>query len=88
MNPSSSEWSQPEAYPAECRTPGTPRPSHGFALLGPNVDASLRPLGGDGNPVADNVFFIGKTLGGYDHAAEKSGNGVALSTAYFAAMNA
>lgn len=88
MNPSSPEWSQPEAYPAECRTPGTPRPSHGFALLGPNVDANLRPLGGDGKPVADNVFFIGKTLGGYDHAAEKSGNGVALSTAYFAAMNA
>ena len=44
--------------------------------------------GKDGNPLCGNVFFIGKTLGGYDHAAEKSGNGVALSTALFAAMNA
>ena len=50
--------------------------------------ARLRPLGKDGNPLCSNVFFIGKTLGGYDHAAEKSGNGVALSTALFAAMNA
>ena len=45
-------------------------------------------FGKDGNPLCGNVFFIGKTLGGYDHAAEKSGNGVALSTALFAAMNA
>ena len=88
LNPSSPEWSLPEAYPACRQTPGTPRPSHGFALLGPDVDAKLRPLGKDGNPLCDNVFFIGKTLGGYDHAAEKSGNGVALSTALFAAMNA
>ena len=88
LNPSSPEWSLPEAYPACRQTPGTPRPSHGFALLGPDVDAKLRPLGKDGNPLCGNVFFIGKTLGGYDHAAEKSGNGVALSTALFAAMNA
>lgn len=67
---------------------GDAPPSHGFALLGPDVDAKLRPLGKDGNPLCGNVFFIGKTLGGYDHAAEKSGNGVALSTALFAAMNA
>lgn len=76
------------SLPACRQTPGTPRPSHGFALLGPDVDAKLRPLGKDGNPLCGNVFFIGKTLGGYDHAAEKSGNGVALSTALFAAMNA
>ena len=88
LNPSSPEWSLPEAYPACRQTPGTPRPSHGFALLGPDVDAKLRPLGKDGNPLCGNVFFIGKTLGGYDHAAEKFGNGVALSTALFAAMNA
>lgn len=86
FNPASPGWSLPEAYARA--TPGTPRPAHGFALLGPDVDALLRPLGATGGPVADNVFFIGKTLGGYDHAAEKSGNGVALSTAYFAALNA
>ncbi len=88
LNPASPEWSLPEAYPACRQTPGTSRPSHGFALLGPDVDAKLRPLGKDGAPLCDNVFFIGKTLGGYDHAAEKSGNGVALATALFAAMNA
>lgn len=88
LNPSSPEWSQPNAYPNCRRTDGTARPAHGFALLGPEVDTLLRPLDAKGSPVCDNVFFIGKTLGGYDHAAEKSGNGVALSTAYFAATHA
>lgn len=88
LNPSSPDWSLPDAYPTCRRTEGTPRPSHGFALLGPDVDAKLRPLAKDGTPLCDNVFFVGKTLGGYDHATEKSGNGVALSTACFAAMNA
>ena len=88
LTPASTEWSLPEAYPVCRRTPGTPRPAHGFALLGPDVDDRLRPLGKEGNPLCDNVFFIGKTLGGYDNATEKSGNGVALATALFAAMNA
>ena len=88
LNPSSPDWSLPEAYPSCRQSPGTPRPAHGFALLGPDVDGRPRPLGPDAAPLCDNVFFIGKTLGGYDHATEKSGNGVALSTAFFAAQNA
>ena len=81
LAPSSPEWSRPELFPAAPLR-------HGFALLGPHVDSSLRPLGSDGSPLCSNVFFIGKTLGGYDHATEKSGNGVALATACFAARNA
>ena len=81
LAPSSPEWSRPDLFPAAPLR-------HGFALLGPHVDSSLRPLGSDGSPLCSNVFFIGKTLGGYDHATEKSGNGVALATACFAARNA
>ena len=78
MNPTSPGWSHPQFFSS---------PTHGFSLLGPNVDRFLRPLGPDGTPVCSNVFFIGKTLGGYDEAAEKSGNGVALATAFFAVRN-
>ncbi len=80
LTPSSPDWSQAELFPT-----GSVR--HGFALLGPLVDARLRPLKIDGSPLCSNVFFIGKTLGGYDDATEKSGNGVALATAWFAAGN-
>lgn len=79
--PCSPEWSQAELFPAAPLR-------HGFALLGPHVDSKLRPLAADGSPLCSNVAFIGKTLGGYDHATEKSGNGVALATAWFAALNA
>ena len=56
-------------------------------MIGPTVDSFLRPTDSDGNPICDNVFFIGNTLNGYDSAYEKSGNGVAISTAYFASLN-
>ncbi len=81
LAPCSPEWSQASLFPeAPLR--------HGFALLGPRVDRNLRPLAADNSPLCSNVFFVGKTLGGYDHATEKSGNGVALATAWFAARNA
>ena len=80
-NPSSPDWAGPNLFPAAPE-------KHGFALLGPDVDAQLRPLSAEGTPICSNVRFIGRTLGGYDHATEKSGNGVALATAFFAAENA
>lgn len=79
-NPSSPDWANKELYPKI-------KKSHLFSMIGPTVDSFLRPTDSDGNPICDNVFFIGNTLNGYDSAYEKSGNGVAISTAYFASLN-
>lgn len=87
-NPSSPDWSLPQAYPVHDSASDDATKSHGFALLGPAVDNQLRPLAPDGTLLCTNVFLIGKTLGGYDHATEKSGNGVALATACLAAQKA
>lgn len=57
-----------------------------FARYGVSVDRNLSPLA-DGRVVADNVRVVGRTLAGYDYCFEKSGNGVALATAYQAAIS-
>ncbi|MDR2076188.1 MAG: anaerobic glycerol-3-phosphate dehydrogenase subunit A [Desulfovibrio sp.] len=60
------------------------RGGHFFARMGVSVDARLRPVDREGGVLLSNVFFAGRTLGGYDFAAEKSGGGVALATGYAA----
>ena len=50
------------------------------------VGAQLRPCSEEGSVLLDNVRFVGRSLGGYDFATEKSGNGVALATAWYAAQ--
>lgn len=50
--------------------------SHLVSRLGVETDKSLRNIN------LENVFFAGRTLGGYDYAAEKSGHGVACSTGW------
>lgn len=55
---------------------------------GVNVDGKMRPLDLHGNLVLENVHLAGNILAGYDYCAEKSGNGVAVVTAYQAAMAA
>jgi glycerol-3-phosphate dehydrogenase subunit B len=59
-----------------------------FAKFGVRVDGSLRPVDDFGNVLLENVFIAGKTLAGYDYCFEKSGNGVALATAYRAGLEA
>lgn len=91
-SPADPGWSMPEAYPS-CpahagRASAVSAGAHGFALLGPTVDARFRPVDANGKPLCDNVFFVGKALGGYDHAHEKSGNGVAIATAWHAVLQA
>ncbi|MBB5335416.1 anaerobic glycerol-3-phosphate dehydrogenase subunit GlpB [Pectinatus brassicae] len=56
-----------------------------FAQFGVNVNSELTPLAADGKEVASNVKVVGRSLAGYDFCVEKSGNGVALITAYKAA---
>ncbi len=61
--------------------------SHAFTQMGVMVNEKLQALDADGNSVAENVYFAGRTLGAYDYAAEKSGNGVAMATGWYAAQN-
>ena len=58
----------------------------GFALAGVRTDNTLRAVDKSGKLVLDNVYVVGRNLSGYDYCHEHSGNGVALSTAYKAAM--
>lgn len=58
----------------------------GFATAGILTDNNLRPLDKHGNVLYKNLFVVGRNLGGYDFCFEHSGNGVALASAYHAAM--
>lgn len=58
----------------------------GFAKTGVLTDDTLRPVDAKGQRVLDNVYVVGRDLGGYDFCFEHSGNGVALASAYKAAM--
>lgn len=56
-----------------------------FAQYGVEDNNNLTPLKTDGSEIASNVKVVGRSLAGYDFCFEKSGNGVALITAYKAA---
>jgi glycerol-3-phosphate dehydrogenase subunit B len=60
------------------------RSRHRFASMGLVVDGNLQAVDAAGRPLLSNVFFAGRTLGGYDSASEKSGSGTALATGWFA----
>lgn len=55
--------------------------NHAFSRMGVSVDGDMRPVGQDA-PQARNVFFAGRSIGGYDFSAEKSGHGVAIATGW------
>lgn len=55
---------------------------HVFSRLGVRVDGEMRPQSGNGQACYDNIFFAGRSVGGYDFATEKSGHGVALATGW------
>ncbi|MBQ9453270.1 MAG: anaerobic glycerol-3-phosphate dehydrogenase subunit B [Desulfovibrio sp.] len=56
--------------------------NHIFSHMGIRVDSAMRPVGHEATPLWQNVFFAGRTVGGYDYAAEKSGLGVAIATGW------
>ena len=68
-----SEWSAKDIF--------GPQP---YAKLGVRVNARLNAVSSENIPLWDNVFFAGRTLAGYDFVSEKSGNGVALASGYYA----
>ncbi len=60
---------------------GKPQP---FATYGIKTDESLRPIDVKGDVLIKNVRVIGRSLANYDFCFEKSGNGVAIASAYHA----
>ncbi|MEG6584910.1 anaerobic glycerol-3-phosphate dehydrogenase subunit GlpB [Dendrosporobacter sp. 1207_IL3150] len=58
-----------------------------FAEIGVEVDELMRPVSADGATLLSNVHVAGRNLSGYDFCYEKSGNGVALASAYKAAIS-
>lgn len=63
------EWTTPEIFG-----------KHLLTSLGIKVNANMQAIEENNTPILDNVFFAGRTIGGYDYAAEKSGYGVAIAT--------
>ena len=57
---------------------------HLVSLMGVKTDKNLRPTNKSGETLINNVFFAGRTLGGYDYAREKSGHGAAAVTGWLA----
>lgn len=74
-SPAAADWSADQVYSSS---------SHGFASVGVTVNERFNPVAEDGSVLHDNVVVVGRTLGHYDHAVEKSGNGVALASAWAA----
>lgn len=78
--PQVEDWSAPDIFG-----------QHNFARMGVRVNQRLAPLalnvaGDTTQELYANVHFAGRILAGYDFAAEKSGNGVALVSAWHAAQ--
>jgi glycerol-3-phosphate dehydrogenase subunit B len=59
-----------------------------FAQVGYRVSDRLQPIGGDGRPLATNVFVAGGAIAGYDPTGTKSRGGMAIATGQRAAREA
>ena len=55
--------------------------------MGVKVNTGLVPVDEQDMEVVKNVKVVGRSLAGYDFCFEKSGNGVAIATAYKAALS-
>ena len=75
--PGEENWTNPELFSKK---------PQGFAKTGIRTDGLLRPVDAEGAVVLENVHIAGRNLAGYDFCFEHSGNGVALASAYRAAM--
>ncbi len=67
-------WALPDPY--------APQP---FAMLGMPVLPTLEPTLDGQEPWLRNVRYVGRSIAGQDPAFERSGNGIAIATAYAAA---
>ncbi|NWF70767.1 MAG: anaerobic glycerol-3-phosphate dehydrogenase subunit A [Chloroflexi bacterium] len=64
---------------------GQAQPIHEAGVV---TDAHLRPLNGDGQPAAANLFAAGRLLAGYSPVIESSSEGVDIASATFAVRQA
>ena len=71
------QWSEPKIFG-----------NHLFSRMGVRVDRTMRPVDDAAVVRWQNVFFAGRSLGGYDYATEKSGHGVAIATGWQAGLMA
>lgn len=58
----------------------------GFSMTGIFTDADFKPIDESGNVLYDNLRVVGANLGGVDFIHERSAGGVAIASAYKAAM--
>lgn len=72
------EWSNPKLFSDQKQI---------FAQYGILVNDDLAPIDANGNVLVSNLKIVGRSLAGYDFCFEKSGNGVAIATAYKAAIS-
>jgi glycerol-3-phosphate dehydrogenase subunit B len=52
------------------------------AYFGIKVNEQLNPINGSTDPIAENLFVAGRSLGGYQWTSGRTGDGVVLATAY------
>jgi glycerol-3-phosphate dehydrogenase subunit B len=55
---------------------------HPIFQVGPAFAKEFRPLDGDGQPVGENLYFVGGALGNCDAIRERSLEGISLATGY------
>jgi glycerol-3-phosphate dehydrogenase subunit B len=72
-----------EAWFAHPLLSGQPQPIHQAGIV---TDDDLRPLDGDGKPVAPNLYAAGRLLAGYSPVVEGSTEGVDAATGAHAAL--
>jgi glycerol-3-phosphate dehydrogenase subunit B len=72
------EWSNPKLFSNQKQI---------FAQYGVLVNDDLAPVDAEGRVLVSNLKVVGRSLAGYDFCFEKSGNGVAIATAYKAAIS-
>jgi glycerol-3-phosphate dehydrogenase subunit B len=51
-----------------------------FANFGVKVNEQLKPVDGNGSPIAENLYIAGATLAGADWSRGRTGEGVALAS--------
>lgn len=61
---------------------------HPAGAAGVRVDASMRPVGPDGEPIHPNLFAAGGLLAGADRAVERSADGICCATGWRAGIGA
>lgn len=71
------EWSTPDVFADQP-----------FSSFGVSVSDKMRATDKNGGEIYSNVYFAGRTIGGYDFTKEKSGYGVAIATGMKAAQEA